>query len=139
MSLVELVLSYKQLLAILACSAASEPKSCAACTLMSLTALVQSYKQLLAILTCSADGEWSLQDLSTSCWALARLNIGNRKLLDLIYNRIIVDIPVLSAKDISYQLWGFAALGYPLQSNVLNVYLVSILRLSCPVAKAHVT
>jgi len=57
------------------------------------------------------DIEGSLQDLSTSCWALARLNVGNRKLLDLIYNRILVDIPILSAKDISYQLWGFAALG----------------------------
>lgn len=48
----------------------------------------------------------------------------NRKLLDLIYHRILVDIPVLSAKDISYQLWGFAVLGYPLQSQVLAAYWV---------------
>ena len=68
---------------------------------------------------------WTLQDLSTICWSLAKLNIGNRKLLDLIYNRIVVDIPVLSAKDISYQLWGFAVLGYPLQSQVLATYWVS--------------
>lgn len=51
--------------------------------------------------------------------------MGNRKLLDLIYNQILVDIPVLNAKDISYQLWGFAALGYPLQPSVLKAYLVS--------------
>ncbi len=37
---------------------------------------------------------------------------------------ILVDIPVLSAKDISYQLWGFAVLGYPLQSQVLAAYWV---------------
>lgn len=67
---------------------------------------------------------WVQQDLSTVCWSLAKLNIGNRKLLDLIYNRILVDIPVLSAKDISYQLWGFAVLGYPLQSQVLAAYWV---------------
>lgn len=100
--------------------------------------LALSSTKLLVVLACSADTEWSLQDLSTSCWALARLSVGNRKLLDLIYNRILVDIPILSAKDISYQLWGFAALGYPLQSNVLNVYLVSNLPRSYPVANACV-
>ncbi|KAL0052777.1 hypothetical protein WJX82_007536 [Trebouxia sp. C0006] len=62
---------------------------------------------------------WVLQDLSTVCWSVAKLN---RKLLDLIYHRILVDVPVRSAKDISYQLWGFAVLGYPLQSQVLAAY-----------------
>lgn len=65
-----------------------------------------------------------MQDLSTCCWALAKMNIGNRKLLDLIYNRILLNIPTLSAKDISYQLWGFAAVGYPLHAGVLDTYLV---------------
>jgi hypothetical protein len=65
------------------------------------------------------------------CWSVAKLNIGNRKLLDLIYNRILVDIPVLSAKDISYQLWGFAVLGYPLQSQVLAAYWVGDLSAWC--------
>ncbi len=64
------------------------------------------------------------------CWSVAKLNVGNRKLLDLIYNRILVDIPVLSAKDISYQLWGFAVLGYPLQSQVLAAYWVGDLSAS---------
>lgn len=68
---------------------------------------------------------WVLQDLSTICWSLAKLDVGNRKLLDLIYNRVLVDIAVLSAKDISYQLWGFAVLGYPLQAPVLAAYWVS--------------
>jgi len=62
---------------------------------------------------------------------VAKLNVGNRKLLDLIYNRILVDIPVLSAKDISYQLWGFAVLGYPLQSQVLAAYWVGDLSAWC--------
>lgn len=61
------------------------------------------------------------------CWSLAKLNVGNRKLIDLIYNRILVDIPVMSGKDISYQVWGFAALGYPLPVQVLATYWVSIL------------
>ncbi|DBB02864.1 TPA: hypothetical protein ACH3X1_013470 [Trebouxia sp. C0004] len=74
---------------------------------------------------------WVLQDLSTVCWSVAKLNVGNRKLLDLIYNRILVDIPVLSAKDISYQLWGFAVLGYPLQSQVLAAYWVGNLSVCC--------
>lgn len=84
---------------------------------------------------------WVQQDLSTVCWSLAKLNIGNRKLLDLIYNRILVDIPVLSAKDISYQLWGFAVLGYPLQSQVLAAYwdrLQHVLADLDPVDLAHV-
>ena len=72
-----------------------------------------------------AEVSWGLQDLSTICWSLAKLDVGNRKLLDLIYNRILLDIPVLSGKDISYQLWGFAALGYPLPSQVLATYWVS--------------
>lgn len=67
---------------------------------------------------------WNLQDLSTSIWALAKLNIGNRKLLDLIHDRVVVDLPVLSAKDISYQMWGFAMLGYPLQRAVVASYVV---------------
>lgn len=66
-----------------------------------------------------------LQDLSTICWSLAKLNVGNRKLLDLIYDRVVIDIPVMSAKDISYQIWGFAALGYPLPTQVLATYWVS--------------
>lgn len=68
---------------------------------------------------------WVLQDLSTICWSLAKLNVGNRKLLDLIYDRVLIDIPVTSAKDISYQIWGFAALGYPLPTQVLATYWVS--------------
>lgn len=87
----------------------------------------QMLRLLFKLLTlgCCADTHWSSQDLSLCCWALARLNTGNRKLLDLIYNRILVDIPVFSAKEISYQLWGFAALGYPLRTSVIEVYLVS--------------
>jgi len=38
---------------------------------------------------------------------------------------------VLSAKDISYQLWGFAVLGYPLQSQVLAAYWVGDLSAWC--------
>ena len=67
-----------------------------------------------------------MQDLSTIVWALAKLNVANRRLLDNIYNRILLDIPILSAKDISYQLWGFAALGFPLPAQVLASYWVSL-------------
>ena len=73
-----------------------------------------------------------LQDLSTICWSLAKLNVGNRKLLDLIYDRVVVDIPVMSAKDISYQIWGFAALGYPLPNQVLATYWVCTGSTLCP-------
>ena len=65
-----------------------------------------------------------MQDLSTICWSLAKLNVANRRLLQLIFNRVVVHIPVLSGKDISYQLWGFAALGYPLRTQVLATYWV---------------
>lgn len=71
-----------------------------------------------------AEVTWTLQDLSTICWSLAKLNVGNRKLLDLIYDHVVIDIPVMSAKDISYQIWGFAALGYPLPTQVLATYWV---------------
>lgn len=72
-----------------------------------------------------ADSPWILRDLSTICWSVAKLNVGNRKLLHLIYERVIIDIPIMSAKDISYQVWGFATLGYPLPTQVLATYWVS--------------
>ena len=72
----------------------------------------------------AADTVWNLQDLSTCIWALAKLDIGNRKLLDLVHDRAVADMPVLSAKDISYQIWGFAMLGYPLQRAVVASYVV---------------
>ncbi|KAL3159854.1 hypothetical protein ABBQ38_010255 [Trebouxia sp. C0009 RCD-2024] len=84
---------------------------------------------------------WMLQDLSTICWSLAKLNVGNRKLLDLIYDRVLIDIPVMSAKDISYQIWGFAALGYPLPPQVLATYwerLQHVLEEIDPVDLSHV-
>ena len=60
-------------------------------------------------------------------WSLAKLDAGNRRLLDLIYKRVVLEIPTLSAKDISYQLEAFAELGYPLRTQVVKTYEVCVL------------